>query len=148
LQLTVASSDEARSHLELDHDDEMVLLERLRLAGDDPLAVDRAWLPATIARPLLTVDFTHTALYDELEVIGETRPDRGWERIAPVMPSPADRNRLNLRRNDAAFSLERLGYAGDRPIEWRNTLIRGDRFRFVADWSVAGRADMRLDHVG
>ncbi|MDH3755448.1 MAG: GntR family transcriptional regulator, partial [Acidimicrobiia bacterium] len=55
LQLTVASSDEARSHLELDHDDEMVLLERLRLAGDDPLAVDRAWLPATIARPLLTV---------------------------------------------------------------------------------------------
>ena len=30
------------------------------------LALDRVWMPATIGAPLLKVDFSHTALYDEM----------------------------------------------------------------------------------
>ncbi|MBO0818600.1 MAG: GntR family transcriptional regulator, partial [Actinobacteria bacterium] len=41
-------------------------LERLRLAGGEPLALDTVWLPGDLGAPLLAADFTHTALYDEL----------------------------------------------------------------------------------
>lgn len=125
----------AATHLGVGETDELFYLERIRCAGEAPLAVDRAWMPLDIAEPLLEADFSHTALYDELEAVGGKRPDKGWERLTPILPSFADRERLQLGRNDAAFFLERLGKTDGRIIEWRTTTIRGDRYRFVADWS-------------
>ncbi len=138
-----ARTDAVAAHeLGVGEDDELFYLERLRLAGDAPLAVDRAWMPLDLAEPLLDADFTRTALYDELERIGSSRPNKGWERLTPVLPSFADRERLSLGRNDAAFFLERLGQHDNRIIEWRTTTIRGDRYRFVADWSTGADSGM------
>ena len=126
---------EAAGHLGLEETTMLFYLERIRYAGDAPLAVDRAWLPLDLAEPLLVVDFGHTALYDELERAAGVRPNNGWERLTPVLPSYSDRDRLDLSRNDAAFFLERIGQVDGRTVEWRTTTIRGDRYRFVADWS-------------
>ncbi len=135
LEVGAVQNAEAAMHLGLDEEVELFFLERIRFAGDLPLAVDRAWLPLSLAAPLLDADFSHTALYDELERSCGVRPNRGWERLMPVLPSFADRDRLGLKRNDAAFFLERLGQHNNETIEWRTTTIRGDRYRFVADWS-------------
>lgn len=61
-------------------------LERLRLAGEEPLALDTVWLPADIGAPLLEADFTHTALYDELAARAGVRLDGGREHIRGVVP--------------------------------------------------------------
>jgi GntR family transcriptional regulator len=143
LELGVVTDAAASSRLGLDEDAELVLLARIRCAGGAPLAVDRAWLPHELAAPLLDVDWSHTALYAELARCGSPVPNQGWERLTPVVPTPSDRARLGLRRGDAAFFLERLGTRGGRPVEWRNTLIRGDRYRFVTDWSAGSTANLR-----
>ncbi len=135
LEVGAVVNPEAANRLGLDEDADLFYLERIRFAGDAPLAVDRAWLPLKLASPLLEVDFSHTALYDELDRACGIRPNRGWERLMPVLPSFADRDRLGLKRNDAAFFLERLGQHNQETIEWHTTTIRGDRYRFVADWS-------------
>jgi len=134
LELNVVTDSVAANHLEVADDTELVLVSRLRLADDAPLALDRAWLPLTIAKPLLDVDWTHTALYDELRRLGAPVPNQGWERLTPVIPAAADRKKLGLKKAAAAFHLERLGCHDGLPIEWRTTVIRSDRFRFVADW--------------
>ena len=59
-------------------------LERLRLAGGEPLALDTVWLPADIAAPLLEADFTHTGLYDELAARAGVRLQGGREHIRAV----------------------------------------------------------------
>lgn len=143
LRCEVVADDAAASQLGLDPDAELVVLERLRFAAAAPLAVDRAWLPAEFARPLLDVDWTHTALYAELARIDSPVPNEGWERFTPIVPEPEDRTRLGLRQADAAFFLERLGLRDGRPIEWRTTVLRGDRYRFVTDWSASGRSALR-----
>ena len=143
LKLGVVQESVAATHLEVTETTDLVFLERVRLAGGSPLAVDRAWLPLSVAEPLLEVDFTHTALYDELDRAGLPRPNQGWERLTPVVPSAADRQRLDLKKNEAAFFLERLGKRDDQPIEWRTTIIRGDRYRFVAEWSTGSRTQLR-----
>ena len=120
------------AHLELAADTPLLFLERIRFADDQPLALDRAWLPMELAAPLLSSDFERTALYDELERRCGLRPNAGWERIAPLLPTPEERTLLDMRRGEAAFFLERLGVADGRPIEWRTTTIRGDRYRFVS----------------
>ncbi|HVQ91816.1 MAG TPA: GntR family transcriptional regulator [Mycobacteriales bacterium] len=113
----------------------LVLLERRRLAGGQPLALDAAWLPAEIAAPLLAVDFTRSALYDELLTRCGIRIDGGQEQITPVLPTAEQRRLLGIRAGVAAFSLTRTATAAGRRVEWRHTLIRGDRFSFLATWT-------------
>lgn len=144
LELVVVQDRAAAAALEVPARTRLVHLARIRSAGDAPLAIDRVWLPRDLGEPLLSVDFGHTALYDELERATGQRPTSGWERIAPVVPSAEERRLLGLGPTDAAFSVERLGRIAGRPVEWRITLIRGDRFRFVAEWSPGSRADLRL----
>ena len=126
----------------------LFLLERLRYADDEPLALDRSWLPMELARPLFSSDFEHTALYDELRTRVGIAPDAGWERIAPVLPTPEERKLLTMRRGEAAFSLERLGTAAGQPIEWRTTLIRGDRYRFVSHFAAGTAPPMTASSGG
>jgi GntR family transcriptional regulator len=137
----------AARHLDVPDDTELVLIDRIRFAGAEPLAIDRIWLPASIAAPLLDADFTHTSLYNELERSVGKRPNEGWERIRPKMPTAAERKVLGLEPDEAVFSIERLGACRGEPIEWRVTLIRGDRFTFVADWTAGQRNEMRLQMV-
>ena len=145
LDLCATQNAEAASHLGLEEGADLFFLERIRFAAEQPLAVDRTWMPLELAEPLLDADFSHTALYDELERARGIRPNCGWERLTPVLPSFADRERLELKRNDAAFFLERVGKHDDAVIEWRTTTIRGDRYRFVADWSSHDGGGLKLD---
>lgn len=110
-------------------------LERLRLAGGEPLALDTVWLAADLAAPLLQADFTHTGLYDELASRAGVRLQGGREHIRAVMPTPAEQRLLEIPPGVAALAIDRLGHAGGTPVEWRHTLIRGDRFSLVAEFS-------------
>ena len=58
-----------------------------------------------------------------------------------------EREALGLAPSEAVFSIERLGISDGRPIEWRHTIIRGDRFTFVADWTAGQRNELRLEMV-
>lgn len=137
LDLGICQDDRAAMALGVDPDTDLFHVSRLRLADDAPLAVDRAWLPADIARPLLGADWTHTALYDELAKIGAPVPTDGLEWLTPIIPAPHDAELLDLKGLAAVFHLERLGRADGRPIEHRVTLMRGDRFRYVSEWSAS-----------
>ena len=144
LELGIVTDDTVAFQLDLPDDTELVFLARVRRAGGEPLALDRAWLPRAIAEPLLEVDWSHTALYTEMTRIGAPTPTAGWERMAPVIPNSEDRALLGLDPSSAVFSIERLGTCDGQPVEWRTTLIRGDRYRFVTEWSPTSAGGRRL----
>ncbi len=75
------------------------------------------------------------------------RPNEGWEKIHPAVPTDDEREALGLADGDAVFSIQRLGTCSGAPIEWRVTIIRGDRFTFVADWTAGQRNEIRLQMV-
>ena len=121
-------------------DEPLIFLERLRLADEQPVFLDCSWMPATIARPLLGVDFAHTALYLELSQRCGVRPDSGWERLTPVVPDREQRALLGMRPRTPALAIERLASANGAAVEWRHGLVHPDRFSYVARW---GGADSR-----
>ena len=138
--------DSVVRHLEERHDEAaaevlgcpgqpLVYLERLRLGDGTPIALDCSWLPISLARPLLGTDFHHTALYEQLAEHCGVHLTSGWERIRPVLPERAQRDLLRTTARQPAFAIERLGFSGDRPVEWRHSVVRGDRFSFVARWT-------------
>ncbi|MGG7573305.1 GntR family transcriptional regulator [Streptomyces sirii] len=135
LRLERTADGTIAGHLGLVPDAPLVVLERLRLADGEPLAHDTAYLPAEIAEPLLEADFGHTSLYGELSRRCSVKVTGGRERIQPFLPDVRQAWLLGLADREAAFAIERLGRAGERPVEWRETVVRGDRFTFVAEWS-------------
>ncbi|MBW0092007.1 GntR family transcriptional regulator [Pseudonocardia sp. KRD-184] len=136
--LEVRADGVIAARLGLEESTPLVFLERLRMAGTAPLAVDRVWLPHAIAAPLLDVDFTHTALYAELARACGITLTAGREDIRAVVPSEAERDLLAVGPDVAAFAIERLGLVGSDAVEWRHTLVRGDRFTVTADFSTRG----------
>jgi GntR family transcriptional regulator len=122
-----ADPDVAR-RLELPADARLVHIERLRLADDEPLAIDRAWLPADLGDGLLSADLSHSGIYLELLRSCGVEVDHGAEQIRPVLPPPEDRRALDMPVGVAAFSIERLTCSAERPVEWRHSVVRGDRY--------------------
>jgi GntR family transcriptional regulator len=145
LDLSEATDPDIAGRLGLPRSTRLVRLERLRLVDGEPLAHDTAWLPARAARPLLDVDFGHTALYDELSRTCGVTPTDSTEWINTVLPSPDERRLLDLGARQPIFSIDRFSLAGNEPIEWRTTLIRSDRYTFVARWSPASRYEAALE---
>lgn len=133
--LDVRADGVVAARLGLEESTPLVYLERLRLAGADPLAVDRVWLPEALAAPLLDVDFSHTGLYQEYRARCEVTVTGGQENIRAVIPSHAEQQLLGIGADVATFSIERLGCSYGRPAEWRHTLVRGDRFGVTAQFS-------------
>jgi len=145
IEETGATQESIVRHLERRRDDkaeamlgcpgeDLVFLERIRLADGEPIALDCSWLPWAVAAPLLEVDFHHTALYDELRKRCDHVPTSGWERIRPVLPDKTQRDLLGLEPSEPAFAIERLALCEGTPLEWRHGVVRGDRFSFVARW--------------
>lgn len=135
LALAEDRDGEAAHRLGLPPGSDLVRLERLRFAGDEPLALDSVWLPADVGRHLLDVDFTHTALYDELYARAGIRITAATESLEPVIPDADARALLELEGDEALLRVRRLGSSAGRPVECRVTLIRGQRFLYTSTWA-------------
>lgn len=125
---------EVAAQLGMHAGEELVFIERLRYAGAEPIAWDRSWLPADRAEGLLEADLSFGGLYELLASHCSQRITGGWERIRPVIPAPVERKLLRLPPRTAAFSIERLALVAEAPMEWRRSLIRGDRYSLIAQW--------------
>lgn len=111
-----------------------VFVERIRRAGDEVVAINRSWFPLDIARPLIEVDLSSGSIYEFLESKCAVTVTGGWEKIRAAIPSESDCNILELSVGAPVLSLERAAYDGERPVEWRESLVRDDRFYLLAQW--------------
>lgn len=138
LELGTATDGDAAAALGLPAGDELVVIEQLRYADDEPLAHDRVHLPADLAAPLLEADFTRAALYDELATRCGVRLTGGQERITATLASAGLRECLQAGA-EPLLRVDRIGVLGERVVETRVTHLRSDRFALVANWNRASR---------
>lgn len=116
---------------------ELVVIERLRYADDEPIAHDISWMPSDIARPLLVRDFSHAALYAELQGLG-IAIDGGSERVTAEQAPRHIADLLRLPSGAPVLYLERRATSDGQSVEWRETHVRADRFSLEAEWSATG----------
>ncbi|MGQ0464949.1 MAG: GntR family transcriptional regulator [Sporichthyaceae bacterium] len=145
-ELTVRRNPEIAALLGLEASADLVYLERLRLAGGEPLALDRSWLPMALGEPLLDGSFEHASLYGELARLTGVRLTGGRESISAVAADAATRRLLGIKADVAVLAVQRIGCLDDAPVEVRESLIRGDRFSLVAQWP--GSAGYRVGLAG
>jgi GntR family transcriptional regulator len=133
-----ATEPRAAARLGLPAGAPLVHLERLWTVDGAAVAHDRAWLPEAVGGPLLDADLRRGSLRDALARWCGVRVDGGSERLGMAAPTGEPRRLLGLEKRQPALVVERLGRAGDRSVEWGETLVRGDRCGLVLEWSTAG----------
>jgi GntR family transcriptional regulator len=137
LRLETLVDADVAARLGLSPDSPLIVLERVRRADDEPLAHDTSYLPMTLAHPLLQTDFSHTALYDELRAIGVI-VDSGREELAACVADTTTARLLEVPEGSPVLEIERVAMSSGRPVEFRRTQVRGDRFTLETNWTSGG----------
>ena len=63
------------------------------------------------------------------------------------MPTQAERRLPEIAPPAGALAIDRLGHADGKPVDLRHTLIRGDRFCLLAEFSPRTGFQLNLDKV-
>lgn len=109
-------------------------VSRLRITGEQPLAIERAALSGDV---LPDPDQVGTSLYAHLEKSGN-RPVRAIQRIRAATVSTDDAKLLDVPESAAVLHIERISYlASGRVIEFTRSVYRGDTYDFVAELRIA-----------
>jgi GntR family transcriptional regulator len=113
-----------------------IVIERVRYADGEPIALERSTFPARFAW-LLQRDLTGS-LY---ELLGEDAPVRAVERIEPIAADADDAAALGLRPGAPLLLVDRVAYDSvGEIVETARDVFRGDRTRIVAWTSELVRA--------
>jgi GntR family transcriptional regulator len=109
-------------------------LERLRLAGGEPLLLEQVHLPADRFPGLLASDLEHNSLYEILTERYGTRVVRAREAIEPVLLKAREAKLLAQAPGRPALLVEGVAFAADGlPIELARSYVRGDRTRYYVE---------------
>jgi GntR family transcriptional regulator len=105
-------------------------LHRLRLADDEPMAIEIAVLSRTdVPDP----DAIGASLYAYLAARGR-EPVRALEHLRATILRGEEASVLSMPDNSAALYITRIGYLSDgKVVEFTRSYYRGDRYDFVAE---------------
>jgi len=117
--------------LELSPGDKAVLLERLRLASDVPMAIERALLHPSL-RDVLDEDLAAGSLHSTMEKMGRV-PTRAQAWVSARLADARERRLLDLR-DPAVILTERrvITDQNGQPLEHTETRYAAERYTFEA----------------
>jgi GntR family transcriptional regulator len=112
---------------------ELERIVRLRTADDDPLVFETAYLPRTLTLSLDESMLERESIYDVLEQQHGLRITRAHEAIRPIVLSKPVARLLRASPGAPAFQVERTTWSDRGPIEWQESVVRGDRYLYSVD---------------
>ena len=127
------ATEEEAAVLEVPPDVRVARLGRVRLAGDEPLAIEHAVIPAMFMPDL---DALGDSLYQALDVHG-FRPTSGTQRIRASLATETEAGILSVRQHSEVLRIERRTRIPDgRIVDFTRSVYRGERYEFVTDLHV------------
>jgi GntR family transcriptional regulator len=139
----MAQNPAVAERLGLPHHAPLFELRRVRLADDEPLAVDHAWIAVPGAQALVPVDFRSTALYKELRERCETTMTGAEETLTAGRAGPDIASALGCDPDEIIVRIERIGFSDGTAIEFRQTCIRADRYTVRTTLGITGHPSPR-----
>jgi GntR family transcriptional regulator len=106
---------------------------RLRTADEDPLVLETAYLPLEYSSVLDAKVLEQESLYDVLERRCHVRITRARESIRPIVLGRSTARLLRASSGAPAFSVERTTWSDRGPVEWQESIVRGDRYLYSVD---------------
>ena len=111
----------------------VLLLERLRRADGEPMAIERTFLSAARFPGLRARLARAESLYEVLDEHYGVHPEVADDTVETALASPAEAALLGVDTGLPLLLLSRHSFDHQgQPIEWARSLYRGDRYKFTA----------------
>ncbi|HET6319906.1 MAG TPA: GntR family transcriptional regulator [Chloroflexota bacterium] len=130
---TSAAPEPIAQRLALPSRGQIERIVRLRTAAGEPLVLETAYLPADLASALSAEVLERGSVYDALEQQFGVRVVRAHETIQPVVLSKTLAQLLGVHAGSAAFRVERTTWSDRGPVEWQESVLRGDRYLYSVE---------------
>lgn len=105
-------------------------IERLRVAGEEPMGLQTVHVPAHLAPGLLETDFATASLYETLERRYRLVPDHASQTHFALALDARQAKLLQVAEDSPALGGERLTFlSSGQPLELTLSLMRGDRYQ-------------------
>jgi GntR family transcriptional regulator len=109
-------------------------VRRLRMADDEPMALEDLHVPYDVAPGLTGADLEDTSFYELLSERFAHPIVSGTQTVEPCLTSREEAELLHVEPGDPAFVFERTSRIADgRVAEFVRSIYRGDRYRIVVD---------------
>lgn len=129
----IRADDEIAEKLALRRGAAVYRIDRLRLADEQPIAVESSLLPAERFPRLGTIMRTSGSLHSVLADVFDVRLRLGEESIEVAPASPEHASLLQTDTGSPLLVVKRRSFALDKtPVEWGTSWFRGDRITLVA----------------
>jgi GntR family transcriptional regulator len=116
--------------LELQENEPVFALHRVRYGSDEPLAIEYTYVPKKLFPDIEKIDFRTVSLYDYMESRGYL-PDKYDKRLSVIKLFPKEARYLELPVDDPAFYFELIGVDAERhPVEYTESYVRCDKTEF------------------
>jgi GntR family transcriptional regulator len=110
---------------------EIVLLSRLRLSDDNPLAIEEAYIRHQICPGILAYDFSKESLYNVLATQYNTILVRAEQTMEAGLATSTEAELLQITPPSPVLRIERLSYNEQHTlVEYVRSTYRGDRYKF------------------
>ena len=125
--------EQVAAALDLDAGAPVVRIERLRLAGKLPIALEDSWIPSTRFPGIEDLDLRGSVYALMRDLYGHA-PARVVEALEPVVAQSHSAELLGVAAGSPLMLVERTAYDADAvAVEYARDLHRGDRARFVVE---------------
>lgn len=125
----VLATPEIAEYLDIQESEELVRFQRLRMAGDDPLAIEESFLIHRTCRGILDHDFANESLREVLTREYGVRWIRATQHIRAILAPPQTAILLGVKPKSALLYVERVSYdEQNSPGEFLRIMYRGDRY--------------------
>jgi GntR family transcriptional regulator len=135
-------------YLQIEPGDQVIVIERLRSVGSEPINLVTTYVPYDICPDLIDEDLSTQSLYALLEKKHGLELSHGRRTIEAVAANQYEAQLLGVEEGAPLVLLDSVSYLKDgRPIEYFHAVHRGDRSRFEVEVVRVGCGEDPLDHV-
>lgn len=115
---------------------ELWQISRLRLMNEVPLILETSYIPVKYLKEFDAIELKQDSLYNLLKK-KNNNVVKAKEYLEPVLPSLEDQKLLEINDENCLFQTLRYSYnAKEELVELRESLIRGDHFRFSVEMTL------------
>jgi len=133
----IPASGKIAEKLNLNPDEEVVELIRLRLADDEPMALEHSFLPHKKIYPILNHSLENKSLYELLKKECNLHLASAKQTIEISYSGPKEAKLLEIDPDTPVLLIERVTYIDTgEPVEFVKSFYRADRYKFSIEMRV------------
>jgi GntR family transcriptional regulator len=143
-QTLIPAAGTLMRELRLSSSEQVILIRRLRSAGNEPIVIETTCHPYQLFPELLDMDLNDRSIYAILEEMYEARPHEALDSFVASVASKEEARLLEIEEGAPVMRFQRTGYSRDgAPMEFTRSVYRADRYQFVVRYhrSEAGGAE-------